>query len=124
MILSQANEQAIAKINLELEQGKNDSYIQVIGQFLIQQIEKTPGAGEAILAEDKSIKKSLDYMKSEAKKKAVNGFAMFTPDEGFTLVLKYFGIAVEGMEAPEPKIQAPKKKLFDVKLNDLLKGES
>ena len=59
-------------------------------------------------------------MKNEAKKKAVNGFAMFTPDEGFALVLKYFDIKNEKNEIPEVKVPVKKSSRFEVKLDDFL----
>ncbi len=111
---------AIEKLQTEMNEHKDDAYVQTIGQFLIQQIEKVESAAEAILATDKTIKNSLEAMKTEAKKKAVNGFAMFTPDEGFVLVLKYFDIKIEKIEIPEVKVPVKKSSRFDVKLDDFL----
>ncbi|PTY89743.1 Cas9 inhibitor AcrIIA9 family protein [Heyndrickxia sporothermodurans] len=111
---------AIEKLQNEMNKNKEDGYIQTIGQFLIQQIEKIESAAESILVADKTVKKSLEFMKDEAKKKAVNGFAMFTPDEGFALVLKYFDIKVELIEVPEVNVPVKKASRFDVKLDDFL----
>ncbi|WP_273123414.1 Cas9 inhibitor AcrIIA9 family protein [Bacillus weihaiensis] len=111
---------AIEKLQNEMNENKDDAYIQAIGQFLIQQIEKNESADEAILATDKTIKNSLETMKDEAKKKAVNGFAMFTPDEGFALVLKYFDIKNEKIEIPELKVPVENTSRFNVKLDDFL----
>lgn len=111
---------AFEKLQNEMNKYKDDAYIQAIGQFLIQQIEKIESAAEAILATDRTVKKSLEVMKKEAKKKAVNGFAMFTPDEGFALVLKYFDIQIEKIEVPEMKVPEKKSSRFDVKLDDFL----
>ena len=111
---------AIEKLKNEMNENNDDAYIQAIGQFLIQQIEKVESAAEAILATDKTIKNSLEAMKNEAKKKAVNGFAMFTPDVGFALVLKYFDIKNEKNEIPEVKVPVKKSSRFEVKLDDFL----
>ncbi|MGG4506367.1 hypothetical protein ABEW77_10995 [Heyndrickxia sporothermodurans] len=111
---------AIEKLQNEMNEHKDDAYIQAIGQFLIQQIEKIESAAEAILTTDKTVKKSLEVMKNEAKRKAVNGFAIFTPDEGFALVLKYFDIKTEKIEVPEVKLSVKKASRFDVKLDDFL----
>lgn len=111
---------AIEKLKNEMNENNDDAYIQAIGQFLIQQIEKVESVAEAILATDKTIKNSLEAMKNEAKKKAVNGFAMFTPDEGFALVLKYFDIKNEKNEIPEVKVPVKKSSRFEVKLDDFL----
>lgn len=113
-------QKAIEKLQIEMNQNKGNAYVQAIGKYLTQQIVKYTMAAEAILATDKTIKKSLDFMRSEAQKKAVNGFAMFTPEEGFTLVLKFFEIKVETIETPELKIPTKKSSRFDVKLDDFL----
>ncbi|MCM3113623.1 Cas9 inhibitor AcrIIA9 family protein [Lederbergia lenta] len=113
-------QRAFKKLDSEMNQNKSNAYVQSIGQFLKQHIEKHNNAAEAILATDKTIEKSLDLMKEEAKKKAVNGFAMFTPEEGFALVLNYFQIRVEQIEVPEPQIPVKKANRFDVKLDDFL----
>lgn len=111
---------AIEKLRNEMNAHKDDTYTQAIGQFLIQQIEKNENAAEAILATDKTVKKSLEVMKNEASKKAVNGFAMFTPDEGFALILKYFDIKIGKIEVPEVKVSEKKSSRFVVKLDDFL----
>lgn len=113
-------QKAIEKLQTEMNKNIGNSYIQVIGQFLTEHIQKNPNAAEFILSKDKSIKKSLDVMKTEAIKKAVNGFAMFTPNEGFEVVLKYFDLKAEYIENPEIKISTERTSRFDVKLEDLL----
>lgn len=85
-------EKAIEKIKSEMEKAKDDLYISVIGEFLLQYINSNPEASDKILAKDKSIEKSLDEMKNIAKKKVSKGVAMLTDQEGFTIVLQYFGI--------------------------------
>lgn len=117
---SNTKQKAIEKLQNEMNQNKNNAYIQAIGQFLLQQIEKISNAAEGILGPDKTIKQSLEAMRSEAQKKAVNRFAMFTPEEGYSLVLKYFGIKMKKVEVPEPKIQEKKSSRFNVKLDDFL----
>jgi hypothetical protein len=119
---------AIEKIKSEMSKNTNP-YVQVVGQFLLQHLETTPGAAEKILQEDKTIIKSLDAMKNEAKKKQVGGCAMLTDQEGFEIVLKYFGIDgkvsnkhmanVEGKAVPEVK-PAAKDIDFDVSLDDFI----
>lgn len=121
---------AIAKLKAEMDGNKNNPYIKVVGEFLLGHLEADPGAAEKIMAADKTIAKSLEAMKAEARKKQHNGMAMLTDAEGFAIVLKYFGI--EGAPAaatpaapasppvrtvPEAKPAAPD---FDVKLEDFL----
>lgn len=112
--------EAIEKLKNEMNEHKEDSYVQEIGQFLIQQTERNENTAEAILISDKTIKKSLEAMKNEAKKKAVNGFAMFTPDEGFALVLKYYDIKLERIEVFKNNVTVKNSSRFDVKLDDFL----
>lgn len=113
-------QKAIEKLQIEMESNNNNAYIQAIGQFLIEQIEKNPSAAEPILADDKSIEKSLEAMKEEAQKKAVNGFAMFTPEEGFALVMNYFRISTEGNTTNTQEVSPKKTSRFEVKLDDFL----
>lgn len=95
-----------------MEENKTNSYIQVVGEFLLKHLEN-PGSAERILAQEKTIGKSLDEMRKEAEKKKVGNCAVLTDAEGFAVVLRYFGI--EPAAAPEPKQDD-----FDVKLEDLL----
>ncbi|MEN6325818.1 MAG: hypothetical protein ABFD18_06390 [Syntrophomonas sp.] len=121
-------EQAINKIKTEMDKNKNDSYIQVIGEFLLQQLKVNPVAADKIMAADKTIAKSIDAMATEARKKAKGNRAMLTDAEGYAIVLKYFGIEgpVNVPVAPVTTPQAdpvPEKKAdvgFNVKLEDLL----
>lgn len=84
--------EAIAKLKKEIDDNKKNPYVKVIGDFLIGHLEQHPADAERILAADKTIAKSLNAMKEEARKKQHNGMAMLTDAEGFAVVLKYFGI--------------------------------
>ncbi|MCM3603214.1 hypothetical protein M3175_20970 [Robertmurraya korlensis] len=119
-IENSTKQKVIEKLQSEMNLNKESNYIQAIGQFLLQYIENNPNVSEAILSTDKTINKSLEAMKTEAQKKAVNGFAMFTPEEGFALVLKYFEVKAEKVEVPEIKIPTKKSSRFDVKLDDFM----
>ncbi|MDF2892515.1 MAG: hypothetical protein K0R80_2882 [Clostridia bacterium] len=121
--------QALAKINDEINQNSKDPYIQTVGRFLLQHIKANPEAADKILTTDKTIAKSLDVMRQEAQKKQVNRCGMFTPEEGFNIVLKYFEIKSEipasATADMEQSIQKPanEKKAstdFDIKLEDLI----
>lgn len=122
-------ENAISKIESEMNQNSNNSYIKVIGEFLLQFINENSEVAEKIMVEDKTIAKSLDAMKKVAEKKKTGNFAMLTPEEGFKAVLDYFDIKAETVTyASElPKLvpiinntSEKKKASFDVKLEDLL----
>ncbi|KZE79290.1 hypothetical protein AV654_17620 [Paenibacillus elgii] len=118
---------AISKLKAEMEANKDDSYIQYIGQFLLQRIEANPDDAAKLASKDKTIAKSLEAMRGEAKKKQKNGMAMLTPDQGFAIVLKYFGITGAAAPVPAPVSVAPPAATvknpisdFDVKLDDFL----
>lgn len=121
-------EKAIEKLKREMEQEKDNAYTQVVGGYLIKFLNKNQGAAERFLAEDKTIAKSLEQMRTEASKKKKNNFAMFTLEEGLEIVLQYFGINTKPeIEVQEPTFEykevAPKenKKVdFDIRLEDFL----
>ncbi|MFE0394732.1 hypothetical protein ACFW4G_03530 [Paenibacillus lactis] len=123
-------EQAVQKLQDEIAGSQNNPYIQVIGNFLIQHVQANPGCAEKILENGKSIAKSLDAMKSEARKKQSNGMAMLTDAEGYAIVLRYFGIdgqpaaaapqSAPAQVSPTQDIKPDPAPRFDVKLDDFL----
>jgi len=118
-------EQAISKVRAEMTQNNANTYIQVVGGFLLDHLDKNSQDAEKILSADKTIDKSLEEMRKQAEKKQVKRSTMFTPQEGFTIVLKYFGIdaivpEVPMVNMPNP-VQAEKKPVtndFNVNLED------
>lgn len=119
-------QEAITKLQTEMEQNKSNGYIQLVGDYLIKFLGTNPEAAEKILVEDKTINKSLDHMRKVAEKKMTGNYAMLTPEEGFKAILEYFVIKSEVViEAPvPPKLEnvpaASKAVDFDIKLDDLL----
>ena len=107
---------AITKIQDEMTKNQNNTYIQAVGGFLLERLKTNPAAAEKIVAADKTIGKSLDEMKAEAQKKKVGNCAVLTDEEGFAVVLKYFGIDA-AFPVPKP---APAPAAFDINLEDLL----
>lgn len=118
-------EKALEKLDSEMGLNQDNSYIQVVGDFLLSHLNNNPEDAEKILAEDKTIAKSLDEMRNLASKKKVGNCAMFTPSEGFAIVLKYFGVesAVDISETtavPIKKEVVKSKVDFDISLKDFL----
>lgn len=116
-------EQALEKIRTEMETARDQTPIQVVGEFLIQHLTAHPECAEKILAEDKTIVKSLDAMREEARKRSKGNYAVLTDTEGFSIVLRYFGIDGAprgGPTAANPLPAARAKTDFDVKLDDFL----
>lgn len=117
-------QQAIEKIQGEMNGNGNNPYIQVVGNFLLQHLDGDQGAAEKILAKDKTIAKSLEAMRKAAEKKKVGNMAVLTDAEGFAVVLKYFGIDgqpvnVKASAVPPVKTEKPSDD-FNVSLDDFL----
>ncbi|OIJ17082.1 hypothetical protein BKP37_00645 [Anaerobacillus alkalilacustris] len=106
---------ATEKIREEMKKNASNSYIQVVGNFLLQHLEEDPDSSEKVLAKDKSIAKSLEVMRAEASKKKVGNVAVLTDQEGFDIVLKYFGIGEKEVAKPVTE------KELDFEFEDLLK---
>lgn len=115
--------EAIEKIKAEMEKSKNNTYVQVVGEFLLQHLNQNPQDAERILSPDKTIAKSLEEMRKAAEKKKVGNCAVLTDQEGFAVVLKYFGIETgirHQVAAPSPRRPAAPSTAFDVSLDELL----
>ena len=89
---------AITKINDEMKK-ENNPYVKLIGEYLLEVIKNNETAAEKILDKDKSIMKSFDEMRKVAEKVKVGNMAMISDEEGFSIVLKYFGIEKSGPKA-------------------------
>jgi hypothetical protein len=83
---------AIEKLKAEIEKEKNDINIKYVGEFLIEKLNTDPVAVEKILVADKTIKGSIAEMRKIAQKRQIDRCGMVNPEEGFGIVLKYFGI--------------------------------
>jgi hypothetical protein len=118
---------AIEKLQSEMTKNNTNSYIQAVGEFLLQHLESNPQDADKILTTDKAIGKSLDEMRKVAAKKKDGNCAVLTDQEGFAIVMQYFGIkgAPVVMAAPTaapisvPTLEKPTPS-FDVRLEDLL----
>lgn len=120
-------EQAIAKIRAEMEANKSDAYVQGAGTLLIRYLGVHPAASEKVLAKDVTLKKAVQAMEAEAKRRAVgvsNGRVCWMSDEeGMAIVLEYFGIQATPAETHAPLEAAVHKSTsaFTVNLDDLLR---
>jgi hypothetical protein len=109
--------EAIKKIQDEIEAEKKNSYVQYVGKYMIEYLNKNNGYAQNILDETKSIKGSLQHMEAEAKKIKQGNMAMFSPDEGLKIVLEYFGIKEIVFEPNEVDVK-PKRNI-NISLEDL-----
>ncbi len=85
-------EQAIAKLQQEMQVNKVHPYLLTIGNFLMDYVKANPSTAEKILTENKTIVGSMKEMRKEAQKVQVENCGVLTSDRGFEIVLKYFGI--------------------------------
>ena len=84
-------DKAIEKLKAEVN-SSNDPCIQVIGEFLLQHLQNDSSNAEKIMQEGKTIGNSFEEMRKVAVKKKIGNRAVLTDQEGFAIVLKYFGI--------------------------------
>jgi hypothetical protein len=104
-------DKASEKLKNEMTANESQPYVQVVGQYLLTHLEANPDHAGQILAEDKTILKSLDVMNRYAQKKRVGNVAVLTDEEGFAVVLQYFGCwDGEPIELPPepPRYEPPK----------------
>lgn len=129
-------ERAIEKIKHEMEQKKDNSYIQAIGDYLLKQVEINRDAAEKICNETKTIEKSLKKVEKVAREKAVSGCAVLSDNEVFKIVREYYSfeavqdkfiqVEVEEIkeqiheEVKEEKVQVTKIDDFSIDLYDYL----
>lgn len=115
-------EQAINKIRMEMDANPNNSYIQIVGRFLLEHIQTHPADAEKICNSQKTISNSLDEMKKAAEKKKIGNCAVLTDQEGFVIVLEYFEIERQAAASTIKPVAMPDHtdEAFDVKLEDLL----
>lgn len=143
---------AVVMISMEMFDVQNP-YVMVVGKFLTDHLTKNPQDVEKYMKavdEKKTLSGSLLVMQEEARKTAVNNVAVLTDEQGFEIVLKYYGFIPGGEElakpatpskpkAVQPKasavkkpvkaaVEQPKKDTRDepdqISIFDLIEGES
>lgn len=106
-------QEAIEMISMEMFDNQNP-YVQVVGKFLTDYIKKNPNCGETFVDSKKTLSQSLLVMRKEAEKVKVDNVAVLTDEQGFEIVLKYFGFIPGGeelskVEEPKPRNTQPVK---------------
>ena len=115
--------EAITKLETEMGEKQENTYIQYVGNYMVDYLKNHPDHAEKILVEDKTLSGSMKHMEGVARKKKGRGAVVLTDAEGFKAVLDYYGI--EEKEVPEPAPASPKpkskpKRKVDISLDDLL----
>lgn len=96
-------QQALQKLQKEVGEKSKDAYVQNVGSFLIGHVRKHPEHAAFIIADGKTIAGSLAAMKEEARKNQSNGCGVLSDEEGFAIVLKYFGVPVQEQQQAIPQ---------------------
>lgn len=122
-------EKAIEKIREEMKKNSSE-YIQIIGKYLIENIEVNKHSAELIINGNKTLDGCINYMEIAAKKVAHGGVAILTNEQGFKLVSEYYEfVGVQSnindvphtdkvIELNKHKVQRNEK--FDFKAEDFL----
>lgn len=113
--------QAIEKIKAEMEENKNP-YTEIIGNYVIQQIQVNPQVAEAVINKEKSLTGSLEAMRKEASKVKQGNVAVLTDEQGFKIIRDYFGFEnIKNNEIPEYKEEVKKPNDdFNISLDDFI----
>lgn len=94
-------EEAIKKINIEIQARPNDHYLALIGEYTIDQI-TTEETAEGILATEKTLAGAIQDIEQKARKRAVGNCAVIEGAVVYSWAREYFGIA----EAAKPQAAA------------------
>ena len=92
-------EEAIGKINGEMQKSPDDRVLEAIGHYLIDRI--TDADAEKV--RDKTLAGAVEKMRSAAQKVARGGVGVLTDEEGFAIVRRYFGLRDDAPEKPEDR---------------------
>lgn len=100
-------EEAIKKINIEVQKKPNDEYIALIGEHIIDQI-ATEEAADAVLQEEKTLDKAMEEIFKKAKAKASGSRVAIRDDVVYGWAREYFGLE-KAAEAANPQTAAEKE---------------
>ena len=84
-------DQAIKKINAEMQKKANDRYTEIIGQYIIDRVGRSAELAAKVAVASKSLGGAMGVILSEARKAKQGEVAVLTPDTVFGAVDKYFG---------------------------------
>lgn len=83
-------EKAIEKIKKEMDKNIGNLYIQVIGDYLLKQIELNKEAMKKICSEKNSIGKSIKEIEKIARKSTANGNLEISENGLFKIIREYY----------------------------------
>lgn len=86
-------EEAIKKINEEMQKDPNNTYMEIIGHYLIDRAAVEPMVAAAINKPERTLKGAMGEILKVAQKKKKGNVAVLLPSEVFDTIDKYFVIA-------------------------------
>lgn len=117
-------EEAIKKINADIQANPENKFLEAVGEYVIDQI-KTEAAAEAVLEEGKSLKKICEEIKDKAYKEALEihkrskgrnyEVICYGPEKTIDEVMEYFGLEAAEQKPhlelvkPQTSSEAPKE---------------
>lgn len=126
-------ERAIEKIKQEINSQNSNVYVQVIGDYLLKQIEINKDAAKKICSENKSIEKSIKEIEKILRKKAKGNTLIISENGIYKVIRAYYNIeAVQdrfiGLELEEifreidegSNRQTSKTEKFNIDINDYI----
>lgn len=108
-----AIQEAIIKINTEMQAKPDDLYLEAIGQHLIDHCGNVEAA-EAVLKKDRA----MDKVMEAAKARKQGSVAVMRDDEVYAIVDRYFGIDSMEPVTPLPASEPQSRKIVNVDFGD------
>lgn len=117
-------EDAIKKINNEVQKNHSNTYLVMVGEHIIDCI-TTEEAAEKVLQQGKNLQGCLSHIQTEAAKKKVGQVAVIQSDIVYGWAREYFGLAADQkkphLEVVKPQttsVMEPHKKSNHLSLDD------
>lgn len=83
-------EKAIEKIKQEINSQKNNLYVQVIGDYLLKQIEINRDAAKKICSESKTIEKSIKEIEKIAREESKSNTLVLSENGIYKIIRDYY----------------------------------
>ena len=108
-------DEAITKINEEMQKDPNDTFLEAVGQHLIDRCGQSDLAASAFLASGRTLKEFCDTIRNKARAKAQNearakardALVVIEDQIVFDQAEEYFGMEKDGsVEAPAQSVPA------------------
>jgi hypothetical protein len=110
--------EALVKLQAEVTAAKNKVYVAPVAAYMMEHVRNHPKDAAKVLVEGKTMAGAIAAMKAEAQKGQAGGEGYITDEQGFAIVLDYYGIAALKAAPIVPVAVAPTPAI-NVNLDDL-----